>query len=265
MEAEPLFGHLGKGEHVIPDLVGSAPLKNSAGDRIVVIHVEVEAQHRATMERRMWRYFSLLNSRYDTEVFSVVVFLSGGPSGVEPRRHHLKIGKTEVNRFTYWAFGLSACDAEAWLQKPQLLAKALAAMMRTRGDRVEHKLRCLRAVAAEKDLGRYFLLRTVVDLYLKLREDEQARYEAVLAKENVMLPEIPDGMPLSFDEALEQREAGGFSAAILRLIDKRFGKVPAELAAQLARIRDAGRLKQILDAAIDATSLAQVEAALAGG
>ncbi len=31
-------------------------------------------------------------------------------------------------------------------------------MMKTRGDRVAHKLRCRRAIAAEKDDGRLYLL-----------------------------------------------------------------------------------------------------------
>lgn len=269
---EPLFGHLGKGEHVIPDLVGSAPLKNSAGERMVVVHVEIEAQHRAVMERRMWRYFSLLATRYDTEVFSVVVFLSGGPSRVEPRRYRLKIGEVEVNRFTYWALGLAACDAEEWLQKPQPLAKALAAMMKTRGDRVAHKLRCLRAAAAERDKNRLYLLQMLIDLYLKLRPEEQSRYAAALAEEKAMLPEIPDWLPLSLDEAYQQRDnllaegaKNGILKSILRLIDRRFGTAPAGLVVQLSAIGDTSRLEKIFDAAMDATSLAQVEAALAGG
>lgn len=284
---EPLFGHFGKGDHRIPDLVGSAPLKGADGERVVIVHLEIEAQHRATMERRMWRYFNFLTSRYDTEVFSVVVFLSGGPSGVEPRRYRSLIGKVEVNRFTYWAFGLSSCDAEEWLQKPQLLAKALAAMMKVRGDRVAHKLRCLRAAAAEKDFERRYLLSMVIDLYLKLRKDEQIRYEAALAEEKSMLPDIPHWVPLSYDEFLEQQEkrqaeirnavaegkklglaeaaAKSIAEQVVRQLGRRFGAVPESLRLQVLAIGDAARLQEILDTAFDASSISQVEAAIAGG
>lgn len=36
-------------------------------------------------------------------------------------------------------------------------------MMKIRGDRVAHKLRCRRAAAAEKDVQRRYLLSTVID------------------------------------------------------------------------------------------------------
>jgi len=281
---ETLFSHHGQAEHASPDLVGCAPLKEDPGEGVVLVHLEIEAEHRASMERRMWRYFSLLNSHHDTEVFAIVIFLSGGPSGVQRRRYRMKIGEVEIVRYTYWAFGLSAADAEEWLAKPQVLAKALAAMMKVRGDKVAHKLRCLRAIAAaEQDPRRFYLLKLVIDLYLKLREDEQLRYQAALAEEKAMLPTIPD-IPLSleeYEEAMEKRENRGLAKgidlglakgksigvadSILRLIGHRFGFVPETLKTQLAAIGDPRRLQEIFDAAIDATSLSQLEAAIAGG
>lgn len=166
------------------------------------------------------------------------------------------------------------------VQKPQLLAKALAAMMKIRGDRVAHKLRCRRAAAAETDVQRRYLLSAVIDLYLKLREDEQIRYDAALAEEKSMLPDIPDWIPLSYDEFLEQQEkrrqvevrsaaaqgeAKGLANAIVRQVDRRFGRIPDSLRSKLLAIGDVPRLEAILDAAVDASSLSQVEAAIAGG
>lgn len=277
---ETLFSHHGQGDHASPDLVGSAPLKEDPGEGVVLVHLEIEAEHRASMEKRMWRYFSLLNSHHDTEVFAIVIFLSGGPSGVQRRRYRMKIGEVEIIRYTYWAFGLSAADAEEWLAKPQALARALAAMMKVRGDKVEHKLRCLRAIAAaEHDPRRFYLLNLMIDLYLKLREDEQLRYDAALAEEKAMLPTIPD-IPLSleeYEEAMDKSEnrglakgknlgvVEGIADSIVRLVGRRFGFVPATLKAQLEAIGDPRRLQEIFDAALDATSLSQLEATIAGG
>lgn len=123
---------------------------------------------------------------------------------------------------------------------------------------------------------------------MKLREDEQIRYDAALAEEKSMLPDIPDWVPLSYDEFLEQQEKKrqaeirsseaegrkiGFAEgaatsiidAIVRQLSRRFGAVPESLRSQLLAIGDAARLQEILDAAIDASSMSQVEAALAGG
>jgi hypothetical protein len=207
--SEPLFSHLGKREHRVPDLVAWIPLKGSG--KSVLVHLEIESRYCATMNRRMWRYFSLLNSRNNIEVFSMVVFLSGGPAGVEVCQHSLKIGEEELHRFSYWAFGLSSCDAEEWLERPQLLVTALAALMKVRGDRVAHKLRLLRAAAQEKNPEKLYILNVVISLYLKLQDDEQARFEAALAKEKAMLPVLPN-IPLSlaeYEETLEKRLAEG--------------------------------------------------------
>jgi len=296
-KSEPLFSHLGKREHRLPDLVASIPLVGSGG-RSVLVHLEIEVKYRATMKRRMWRYFSLLSSHNDVEVFSMVVFLSGGPTGVELCHHSLKVGEVEVNRFSYWAFGLSSCDAEEWLERPQLLVTALAALMKVRGDRVEHKLRLLRAAAQERNPEKLYLLNIVISLYFKLQDGDQARFEAALAKEKAMLPELPD-IPLSlaeyneYKQRLEMRLAegknlglaegknlglaegknlglaegkkSGVAESIVRLVTRRFGGIPESLKARLEAIADPKRLQEIFDAAIDASSVSQLEEAIAGG
>jgi len=247
--------------------------------RSVLVHLEIEVKYRATMKKRMWRYFSLLSSHNDVEVFSMVVFLSGGPAGVERCHHSLKVGEVEVNRFSYWAFGLTSCDAEEWLERPQLLVTALAALMKVQGDRVEHKLRLLRAASQERNPQKLYLLNFVIGIYFKLQDGDQARFEAALAKEKAMLPELPN-IPLSLDEyeqTLEMRLAEGKNLGlaegkhrtlvgeIQRLLTRRFGGVSESLAARIQAIADPKRLQEIFDAAIDATSVSQLEEAIAGG
>jgi hypothetical protein len=157
--------------------------------------------------------------------------------------------------------------AEDWLKKPQPLVAALAACMRSKiWDRIEHKLQCMRRALAETDPARQYLLTQVIETYLKLSPEEQLRYEAALGQEKqAMVP-----FPLTFEEALEIREARGramgetqaMSEAILRLVEGRFGTIPVALRSRLGTISDLGRLRKIFDRAIKVQSLDQLEAAL---
>ncbi len=94
-----------------------------------------------------------------------------------------------------------------------------------------------------------------------------------------MLPELPN-IPLSLDEyeqTLEMRLAegknlglaegkkSGVAESIVRLVTRRFGGIPESLKARLEAIADPKRLQEIFDAAIDASSVSQLEEAIAGG
>lgn len=173
--------------------------------------------------------------------------------------------------FRYLSFGLSGSLAEDWLAKPQTLVAALAACMRSKAwDRVEQKLQCMRRALAEKDPARQYLLTRVVENYLQLDGEDRDRYEAAFAKEKASM--VP--FPLTFEEALEESAAQGEARgeargelratceAILRLVERRFGSIPATFAAQLASISETGRLRSIFDRALEAQSFDQLEASL---
>ncbi len=68
-----------------------------------------------------------------------------------------------VSTFTHWAFGLSRSQAAEYLERPEAIASALAALMDP-GDlsAPQHKLECLRRVGrAEVDDARRFLLANI--------------------------------------------------------------------------------------------------------
>jgi hypothetical protein len=48
----------------------------------LLVHVEIEAQFRAAMARRLWRYYLLLEARLGEPAVSILVNLRGGPPGL---------------------------------------------------------------------------------------------------------------------------------------------------------------------------------------
>lgn len=193
------------------------------------------------------------------KLFRTVVFLKGGPPGVEVREVRHRVGPFEPLRWRYLAFGLSRSLAEDYVGRPQPLAAALAALMRSEvWDEVEKKLRCFDALSRARDLGsdRRFLLARVVETYVELDEEEQERFDAEMERE--INKEVRE-MVVTWEEALAESRAEGRQEgqlegrvvatqdAILRLVTRRNGSLPAGCEEKLRAIEDLGRLDEILD------------------
>ncbi|MEM7584133.1 MAG: hypothetical protein AAF560_12170 [Acidobacteriota bacterium] len=256
-----VFADFRKEGHASPDLV--AETKTRSGEpQLVLVHVEVEKRYLKTIDERMARYGMHLTLATGKPVVSLVVFLSGGPAGVEVREVRSRVGTFEVWRWRYLAFGLSRSPAEDYVHRPQPLAAALAALMRSSSwDRPDRRLRCLRAISQAKvlDLRQRFLLFRVVDTYVQLTPDEEARFEIAMRRErNKELSE----MVVTWDEALaESKEIGQVEAAQqadLRVAERRFGKLPRSFEEKIRRTQDLDRLYLILDRIVEADSIEEV-------
>lgn len=264
------FAELKKAGHLNPDLVAHVARRDAGAP--VLLHAEIESRFRGDMVSRMWKYFTHLSAQnLDSMVVSLVVYLKGGPPGLREHVSANRLGSFVPVAFRHLSLGLSGCLAEDWLKKPQMLAVALAACMRSKiWDRVEHKLQCMRRVMHETNPERQYLLAQVVENYLKLTAEEDARYRAAFSQEKkIMVP-----FPLTFQEALAENEARGIAVgesrgklegireSILLLLDSRFGTIPASLQEKLAAVSELARLKQIFLRAAQAPSVAELEAAL---
>ena len=109
--------------------------------------VEIEARAKPGMEVRLWRYKNQIQARYDTPVLSIVVYLKRGRPGVhlETREGCLGPGFPELR---YVSFGLEHCHAGEYLDRPEPLAWAFAALMDPGSwSRAELKVACLRRIA----------------------------------------------------------------------------------------------------------------------
>jgi len=190
----------------------------------------------------------------------------------------LPVGKYRFIVFRYLAFGLSRCLAEEWVHRPQRLAPALAALMRSEiWDRVEQKIECLRAVKrADVNDSQRFMLATIVNRFVELDSEEKERYEMEIMREDNK--EVQQ-MLLTWDEALAQERALGEAKgeargeargeakgllkatreAIVLVAERRHGAVPAAFVEALEKIDDLSRLHEFLDQALTVRSLDELD------
>ncbi len=176
------------------------------------------------------------------------------------------VGKYKFIVFRYLAFGLSRCLAEEWVHRPQRLAPALAALMRSEiWDRVEQKIECLRAVErADVNDSQRFMLATIVNRYVELKPEDKERYEMGIMREDNK--EVQQ-MLLTWEEALAQERAQGEAKGLLKatreaivlVAERRHGAVPDALVEALEKIDDLSRLHELLDQALTVRSLEELD------
>lgn len=208
---------------------------------------------------------------------SIVLYLTGGPDGTTRQSLEKTLWGEETDRFWYYAFGLEKCLAEEWVGRPQPLAAALAALMRSQTwSRVEQKLHCLRAIArADVDEERLFLLVNLVETYLNLTGPEAQRYaELVALEDNEEVREMEltwagkiqkeyyelglrQGRVQGHDQSLEQAELQGARQLALGLLWKRFGSLPA-VTVQKVESMEATELRRLRDRLLEAETLGEL-------
>ncbi len=249
------FSDFPEGERSIADLVAKVRLKDGA-ERILLIQVEVEGEFRRAMDDRAFFYYLHLRLKYRLPLVTIVIFLKGGKISLEIREFADEVGDLEVCRFRYVAFCLRPSRAEDFIDRPQALAPAFAALMKSDWDPVEKKLRCLRAISrTDVDDARRYLLAKIVDVYVELDEVEAMRYTAEVEQE---ANKEVQNMVITWEDALAaSKDEGKAEAArsyIIRILRRRLSSVPSFVEAKLATIDSAERLEKILDQAMVVSS-----------
>ena len=273
--APEVFKDFQKAGHRVPDVVARVSTREGK-PRLVLVHVEVEDKFLKETEDRLRLYALHLELEFRYPVVTVVVYLRGGPrKGVELRRVSTVIGTREISSFSYVAFGLSRSLAENYVDRPQPLAAALAALMRSRlWDKVEQKLFCLEAVGrARLPLEQEYVLAKVVDR-IDLNPEEERRYEELVRERG----EEVQAMAVTWEEALAEREAIGEAKglaegeargeakgkliatrqAITLLAKHCFRSLPAGFEEKLEAIDDLGRLYEILEQVHEARTVEEL-------
>ena len=142
-----------------------------------MVHIEVERDLGATMDRRMEHYFFHLRLKYEEGIIPIVLFLRGGQAGSTQRHVFHRVAGQQINHFTYWSLGLSQWQARPLLKQGPL-AIALAAC--ARGDRLpkdEQKFLCMQALLeSDVDEAQEQLLVTAIETYLNLNEPQKMKY-----------------------------------------------------------------------------------------
>jgi hypothetical protein len=258
-----LFTDLPEGEHRYLDLVAEVKTLD-AETEIVLVHVEIEARARGrTMDHRMWHYAMQLWLRHERPVVPIVVYLKGGTPDVEPVTVEHRFAGQHLASYTYFAFGLARSQAARYLDRPELLAPALAALMDPRGlSPARHKIECLRRIArAEVDDAGRFLLVNCVETYVQWNDTAQEEYETLLAEEEnqeVTTMEMTWGdrmMEKGRIEGLEKGRVEGMRTLVAGMIESRFGAVPADRKRRIEAIDSTDELTRLADRLLTARSL----------
>lgn len=245
------------------DLVARIPLRDRG---TLLVHVEIEARARRSMSQRLRAYAHRIQSLYDGQLLTVLLNLRGGPSGVQKVRLEGEILDPELSRFGYIAFGLAGCAASEYLERPEPLAWALAAVMCPSSmSRAEHKLACLRRIAAARlQEDRELLLVNFVEEYLPLTAEEAEGYK-ILSARNAGRKGDAMWMPWSERMKAEGRKEGirlgeekgkqEIRKLLLRLLAQRFGPLPEAIRTQVEAITSTRRLTSLAGKVLTAQSL----------
>jgi hypothetical protein len=195
-------------------------------------------------------------------------------------------GELETARFRFRAFSLSGCRAEEYLALAEPLAWALAALMRRgRWSRSEHKIECLRRIAAADLPGSHrWLLGNWVETYLQLNDRETAEYarlceltvnQEVRAMEMTWAERMEEeykekytqkGLEKGFEQGKKQGvELGrlegkleGMRQILLQLLGRRYGAVPENVRRNVESMEESAPLTDLTNKVLDAQSIEEL-------
>lgn len=234
------------------DLVARIPLQSRG---TLLVHVEIEARARRSMPRRLRAYAHRIQTLYDGQLLTILLNLRGGPSGVQRVRPDGEISDPELSSFQYIAFGLAGCAAADYLERPEPLAWALAAVMHSGAmSRAEHKLACLRRIATAR-LGedRELLLVNFVEEYLPLTPEETEEYKILSARNP---GRKGDAMWMPWSERMKaEGKQEGMRELLLHLLAQRFGPLTEAVRDQVEAITSPRRLTSLAGKVLTAQSL----------
>ena len=228
------------------DLLARVPVET--GDLEILVHVEIESRAGAGMEQRMWRYYMQIRLRHELLILPILLNLRGGRAGVRLEVLEEGVGAARVT-FPYHALGLSGCQAEDWLARPEPIAWAFAALMRSRRwSRAELKIECLRRIVRSgvTGMGKEVLvnwLKTCV----KLSGESAAEFERLLALEENKEIRTMETTWLGKAEARgEAKAVETMRQAVLQGLEQRFGTIPKQVRRRLEATRSLERLAEFV-------------------
>ena len=134
------FTSFPEGSSRAADIVAEVRRRNRAR-KILLVHVEVQAERRRTFRKRMFEYFTLLWMRHRVSIFPLAVYLRGGRSSLDEERFVIRLFGREQLVFRFPVVALARFDAREYVEKDSPVAAALASLMSRRGDRAPLNLR----------------------------------------------------------------------------------------------------------------------------
>jgi hypothetical protein len=253
-----LFIDFPDGERREADVV--AKLETFDGSpELVLIHVEIQARPERDFEARMFEYYALLWSRYKLPVFPIVLYLHGGVGETSQEEYRVRLFGRDVLRFRYESVRLARMNAEEYFRRGGPVGAALAALMdRSSSGDIEHLRAAMmrRVVTGALDDAREFLLVNIIETYCELSDEQNERYEQLIAREEYR--NVQDLELTWADKLLLKGELKGRRETLLRLLAQKFGTLPESVTARVEAYESAEELDACLERILMASSLEEM-------
>lgn len=251
-----------------PDLVAkvrlrSPPAPAGRGEQ-AMIHVEVELKYQSATPARLDEYNWTLNRHAKLPVHTIVMYLHGGPAGVQRQVYRQVSAGLEIRTFQYQSLGLSQASAAELLARPEPLAWALAilASRKSVGTRAELGVACLRRIAEARELDDKQRRRLVncVATYVESDPEASEELEALLRAQTnqevqAMMMTWEDKHVARGRQQERQENLKGMRDLVLRQLTQRFGRLSATVEERVSAISSAEELRQIAGRILEVDSL----------
>jgi hypothetical protein len=286
-ELQPLLPESQSGEMRADRLVEVTWLEG--GTRLVLLHVEVQAQRDPDLALRMFRYHYRIFDRFGRHPVSLAV-LADDELGWRPGPYQQEVGGSGI-RFDYAICKMADLELGPWMAKRNPVAVLIEAhrwAQQTRGEVEARRLRKLEMVRALLEFGltreeairslyvvnwllalpeaaelvfREDVKRLEADMHDKLRSP----YDTIVWREG-----LEQGLEQGLERGLERgreegQETGRFAAArefLEELVEERFGRCDDSLKRLIASVPAESELKRLARVALRASELGEFERAL---
>ena len=224
---------------------------------------EIQFRADAEMPRRMRAYAALAEERYGLNVYPVVVnILPGGAGASTPESYHSEfmglIAHQDYKIVNLW-------EVDAALVFEQQWSTLLPFVPVLRGGDSPFLLRkALALLRADEQLSEMETLLAFFSTFVLTPEEVMKimRWDMAILRESPWYSEIvKEGLEEGLQQGLQQGRLEERAEVLMRIIERRFGTVPPELALRL-RVLGAEQLYQLVDVALTAATLDMVMATL---
>ena len=232
----------------------------------IIVHIEVEGRKKQTVPQRMFEYYGLARLLYQQPVLPLALILQPQAGGLHWHNYKETLFGHELVRFRYGQVGLRDLPADEYITRDDPVAAALSVLMKPgeglRGRARWAKLGELKVKAILKvnesglTAGNKAFLMSMVETYLPnevLPLQVRGEVMEALADVELMWHERIE------QKGVEQGKQQRTQELILRLLRKKFGRVPEVAVQKVQVVDDVDILEQIFDQALMADSLAEID------
>jgi predicted transposase YdaD len=230
-----------------------------------LIHVENQATNKPEFNRRMFRYFCSLFLKFDRPIYPIVVFCYDSPKRLDKSSFAINFPDKQVLHFDYEILQLNRLNWRDFLQQKNPVAAALMAKMKIEiKDRPTVKAQCLRLLVTLKLApAKMQLISGFVDTYLNLDRDEETLFQSKLSTMELQEREQIMQITTSWEQKglVRGREEGRLEekrAITLRLLNRKLGNLPEEIATQIESL-EPSKLDTLTEDLLDFQTLDDLE------